>query len=235
MKISAIVPAWNAADTLHETLDSIAAQTVAPDEVIVVDDGSTDDTARVASRHPLNVKLIQTENRGHPAALNTGIAASTGEMIAMLDSDDLWEPEKTRLQLAVMENDPAIGVVVGHFSTFECPSIPPERFATLSYVKGGQPGYLGGCLLVRREWLAPEQFMFDEAMKTAHLIEWFRNVRVAGIVEQVILEIVMRRRIRPGTLGSRQAAGAETKMSQFVLEIARRAIEQKCNSRGGSA
>ena len=102
MKISAIVPAWNAADTLHETLDSIAAQTVAPDEVIVVDDGSTDDTARVASRHLLNVKLVQTENRGLPAALNTGIAASTGELIAILDSDDLWEPEKTRIQIAAM-------------------------------------------------------------------------------------------------------------------------------------
>ena len=235
MKISAIVPAWNAADTLHETLDSIAAQTVAPDEVIVVDDGSTDDTARIASRHLLNVKLIQTENRGLPAALNTGIAASTGELIAILDSDDLWEPEKTRIQIAAMENNPAIGVVVGHFSTFECPSIPPERFATLSYVKGGQPGYLGGCLLVRREWLAQEQFMFDETMKTAHLIEWFRMVRAAGIAEKVIPETVMRRRIRPGTLGSRQASGAETKMSRFVLEIARRALEQKRNCKGGSA
>lgn len=235
MKVSAIVPAWNAAETIRETLDSIASQTIAPDEVIVVDDGSTDDTAQVASGHPLNVKLVRTENRGLPSALNTGIAASTGDAIAILDSDDLWMPEKTRLQMVEMENDPAIGVVVGHFSTFECPSIPPERFATLSYVKGGQPGYLGGCLLVRREWLAQEQFMFDETMKTAHLIEWFRTVRAAGIAEKVIPESVMRRRIRPGTLGSRQASGAETKMSQFVLEIARRAIEQKRHSRGGSA
>ncbi len=235
MKVSAIVPAWNAAETLCETLDSIASQTVAPDEVIVVDDGSTDDTARIASGHPINARLVQTENCGLPSALNTGIATSTGDAIAILDSDDLWMPEKTRLQIAAMENDPAIDVVVGHFSTFECPSISPERFATLSYVKGGQPGYLGGCLLVRRRWLASEPFTFDETMKNAHLVEWFRTVRIAGIVEKVIPETVMKRRIRPGTLGSRQASGTEAKMSRFVLEIARRAIEQKRNSRNGSA
>ncbi|WP_108880278.1 glycosyltransferase [Anderseniella sp. Alg231-50] len=232
MKVSAIVAAWNAADTLHETLDSIAAQTVKPDEVIVVDDGSTDDTAKVVAEHPHKIQLIQTENRGVPSALNTGIAASTGDAIAILDADDLWEVDKTRLQIAALNSDPAIGVVVGHYDTFECPSIPPERFATLSYVKGGRPGYLNGCLLIRRRWVASEEFKFDETLRNAHLVEWFRNARVGGIVEKIIPETVMKRRIRPGTLGARKVSGAEDSMSPYVLEVARRAIAQKHKKRG---
>ncbi|MEM9470958.1 MAG: glycosyltransferase family A protein [Pseudomonadota bacterium] len=227
MKIQAVVPAWNAADTLAETLDSIAAQTVLPDEVIVVDDGSTDATAEIASSHPLDLKLIRTENRGLPSALNTGIAAGEGDAIAILDADDLWMPEKTALQKQVLLEQPEVDIVVGYFSTFECPSIAPERFKTLKYVKGGEPGYLGGCLLVRRKWLVAEEFRFDEQLKNAHLVDWFRKTRHAHAVEKVIPETVMRRRIRPGTLGSRTTATPDSKMSPFVLEVARRALQQK--------
>ncbi len=227
MKIQAVVPAWNAADTLAETLDSIAAQTVLPDEVIVVDDGSTDATAEIATSHPLDLKLVRTENHGLPSALNTGIAAGEGDAIAILDADDLWMPEKTALQKKVLLEQPEVDIVVGYFSTFECPSIAPERFNTLKYVKGGEPGYLGGCLLIRRRWLVTDEFRFDEHMKNAHLVDWFRKTRHAHAVEKVIPETVMRRRIRPGTLGSRTTATPDQKMSPFVLEIARRALEQK--------
>lgn len=235
MRVRAVVPAWNAADTLAETLDSIAAQTVRPDEIVVVDDGSTDATSEIASSHPLDLKLLRTENRGVPSALNTGIATGECDAIAILDADDLWLPEKTALQKKVLLEQPEVDIVVGHFSTFECPSIAPERFKTLKYVKGGQPGYLGGCLLIRRKRLRTDEFRFDEQLKTAHLVDWFRKIRHANAVEKIIPETVMRRRIRPGTLGSRTTAAPDSTMSPYFVEVARRALEQKRKLKDQSA
>src|SRR5690606_5731950 len=94
-KISVIIPAYNAANTVTETLDSVARQTRRPFEVIVVDDGSVDSTAEIvrsfANRLP-RLQIIGTPNGGVSRARNAGIAAATGDIIAPLDADDLWQP-----------------------------------------------------------------------------------------------------------------------------------------------
>jgi glycosyltransferase involved in cell wall biosynthesis len=102
--LSVIIPTYNRAELLLRALDSVFAQTRAPDEVIVVDDGSTDDTVSRISQLP--VTLICQENRGVSAARNAGIARASGEWIALLDSDDEWLPEKLEQQLAHIANHP---------------------------------------------------------------------------------------------------------------------------------
>ena len=92
MKTSVIVPAYNAAATISRTLDSILRQTHAPHEVLVIDDGSTDETADVARDHPLQCTVLSQENQGQGAARNAGLKVATGEFIAFLDSDDYWAP-----------------------------------------------------------------------------------------------------------------------------------------------
>jgi glycosyltransferase involved in cell wall biosynthesis len=96
--ISVIVPAYNAARFLPRCLQSIFAQTLQPAEVIVVDDGSTDNTASVAAR--LGARVIRHENGGVATARNLGIQSATSEWIALLDADDFWMPEKLQLQVA---------------------------------------------------------------------------------------------------------------------------------------
>lgn len=96
MKISVVVPAYNAAHFLPRCLNSVFSQTLQPAEVIVVDDGSQDDTAAVAER--LGAKVIRRPNGGLSAARNTGVQNSTSEWIALLDADDLWAPDKLRMQ-----------------------------------------------------------------------------------------------------------------------------------------
>lgn len=91
---SVIVPAYNAARTVPDTLASIGAQTFVDHEVIVVDDGSTDDTGEIVERllAPARGRVLHQANRGLPAARNAGIAAARGRWIALLDADDLWMP-----------------------------------------------------------------------------------------------------------------------------------------------
>ena len=98
--VSVVIPTYNRATLLRETLRSIFAQTVAPLEIIVVDDGSKDNTREECERLGPAIRYISQENKGLPAARNTGIVAARGEWVALCDSDDCWEPRKIELQLA---------------------------------------------------------------------------------------------------------------------------------------
>jgi glycosyltransferase involved in cell wall biosynthesis len=96
VKISVVIPAYNAAHFLPRCLESVFAQTLSPAEVIVVDDGSKDDTAATATK--LGATVVSRPNGGLSAARNTGIQHATGEWVGLLDADDRWSPEKLRAQ-----------------------------------------------------------------------------------------------------------------------------------------
>ncbi|MFD0987451.1 glycosyltransferase family 2 protein [Methyloligella solikamskensis] len=101
--ISAVIPAYNRARTIGRAIDSIVAQTRAVDEILIVDDASTDDLAAALEPYDETVRLVRHEkNRGASAARNTGIAEAKGDMIAFLDSDDVWTPEKIARQMDFM-------------------------------------------------------------------------------------------------------------------------------------
>jgi len=106
MKISVIIPSWNRAGRLAAALDSVCAQSVAPHEIIVVDDGSTDHTRELLARQYPDVRYIFQHNQGVSHARNTGITAATGDWIALLDSDDCWEPCKLERQQAAIHANP---------------------------------------------------------------------------------------------------------------------------------
>jgi glycosyltransferase involved in cell wall biosynthesis len=106
MKISVIIPTLNRADRLVTALDSVYAQSVSPHEVIVVDDGSTDATRERVSRYYTNVRYLFQQNKGVSSARNTGISAATGDWIALLDSDDRWEPCKLERQQQAIRANP---------------------------------------------------------------------------------------------------------------------------------
>lgn len=103
MLVSVIIPTYNRAASIVPAVESVLAQTYPEIEVIVVDDGSTDDTARVLESHLDRIVFIRQSNAGPSAARNTGIRASKGEIVAFLDSDDLWLPDKIARQVALIE------------------------------------------------------------------------------------------------------------------------------------
>lgn len=99
-QISVIIPSFNRAWTLAHAIDSVLAQTVAPKEIIVVDDGSTDHTSEVLAAYGDSIRVLVQPNKGVSSARNLGIRHSTGEFVALLDSDDQWKPEKLACQAA---------------------------------------------------------------------------------------------------------------------------------------
>ena len=112
--VSVVIPTFNRASVITRALESILLQTRPPDEILVVDDGSTDDTAeRVRAEFP-GVRLIEQENRGVSAARNAGIRAATGTWIALLDSDDEWLAEKLDRQLRAVAANIEVDTVLCH-------------------------------------------------------------------------------------------------------------------------
>lgn len=112
VKVSVIIPTYNYGRFLGEAIQSVLDQTLTDFELIVVDDGSTDNTKEVVSSFKdSRIKYIYQENCGVSAAQNTGIRASTGEYIAILGSDDKWFPENLELQVRMLDAHPDVGLV----------------------------------------------------------------------------------------------------------------------------
>lgn len=109
--ISAVIPVYNGELFLSETLDSVFAQTYASIEVIVVDDGSKDNSAEIVARYKPAIKYFWQENGGPGRARNAGIRAASGDYIAFLDHDDIWLPEKLEVQAEVASRHPESGII----------------------------------------------------------------------------------------------------------------------------
>jgi glycosyltransferase involved in cell wall biosynthesis len=113
--VSVVIPAYNAEAFLGETLDSVLAQTYPNLEVIVVDDGSTDATPQLLEKYSDRIRVLRQANAGQAAARNYGAREAHGELLAFLDSDDLWDPDKIARQVALLARFPtALAVYCDH-------------------------------------------------------------------------------------------------------------------------
>jgi glycosyltransferase involved in cell wall biosynthesis len=152
--ISVVIPCYNGAKYLRETLDSAVAQTLPPLEVIVVDDGSTDDSAAIAESYGPPVRVIRQSNQGESVARNRAISEAKGEWVAFLDADDLWLPEKLAEQAKLMT--PAVGAVcswtIDRYPGGREDHHPtrPEFFERCRIMEHGAPCHIS-TLVVRRD------------------------------------------------------------------------------------
>ena len=115
VSVSVVIPTFNCAAYLPEAIRSVLAQTHQASEIIVVDDGSTDDTAAVVAGLGNGVIYVRQANAGVAAARNTGVARATGSYVAFLDADDYWAPDKLETQLLVMDICPDVDLVCTDF------------------------------------------------------------------------------------------------------------------------
>jgi len=129
--VSAIVPCYNQGHFLSEAIESILNQTYPHYEIIVIDDGSTDDTSQVAARYA-NVRCIRKKNEGLSAARNTGLRASAGAYVVFLDADDKLLPEAFEAGVSCLNADPACALAYGHVRLVDSSGSPlpsPQQFS----------------------------------------------------------------------------------------------------------
>jgi glycosyltransferase involved in cell wall biosynthesis len=212
--VSVIVSVYNGGRFLAQALDSVFAQDYHPLEVIVVDDGSTDDTADVARSYP-EVHYIYQENQGVAVARNTGIAAARGDLIALQDADDLWVPGKLTLQVGHLRAHPEFYGNFGMWINFADGAPPAEGSAA-------GPDRVGLVTLVVRREVHDRVGIYDPAYRVGSDMDWFSRARDAGANILMLPDILLHRRIHDGNL-SRQMDARMTSM----LRMFRASIERK--------
>ena len=132
MKTSVVIPAHNCERTIRATIDSVLCQTAPPDEILVMDDGSTDNTASILNSYKPRITVFWQENGGVASARNTLCERAQGNLIAFLDSDDIWHPRYLAAQRELFRAYPtAVGFFTGHvnfrgYGPFEWNGTPPE-------------------------------------------------------------------------------------------------------------
>ena len=164
--VSVVIPAYNRAHLIGETLKSVLEQTYRPIEVIVVDDGSRDGTHEVVERFGDEVRCVRQKNAGVSAARNRGIAEATGEFIALLDSDDVWLPWKLEAQVAILHAYPDVGMVWTDMTAIsEDGTVLEDRYLRKMY--GAFQTVALDRILARADGWSPPQATLPEHVATA--------------------------------------------------------------------
>lgn len=196
-RVSVVMPVYNRAAYVAEAIESVLAQTLPPHELIVVDDGSTDDSVTVVERFAgPRLRVVRQENGGIGAARNHGLALVTGELVAFIDSDDLWEGDKLALQVEAMRRNEDVPLVFGHLVEFLTPE-RAEELRSLRVATDPVPGLCATTLLLRRD--AAERIgPFDEKLRVGEFIDWMARAKDLGLASRVLPEVVARRRVHGG-------------------------------------
>ena len=126
--VSVVIPTYNSAQFVGDAVKSVLEQTYSRHEIIVVDDGSTDNTKEVLQLFGERIQYIHQENRGPSAARNTGIRLAKGAYICFLDADDLWLPGKLEVQVSFMERHKDVGLVLSDHEEFDSTGVVLESF-----------------------------------------------------------------------------------------------------------
>ena len=187
--VSVIIPVYNGASFLARALASAFEQDYRPLEVIVVDDGSTDATARIAQGRP-EVRYFYQPNQGHGTAKNTGIEKSRGEFLAFLDADDWWASGKLRLQVDFLESHPQVGYVLSHMKIILEPGAEIPSGFKPELLQQPSPAFLPSALAVRREIMS-KVGVFDPSFRIGNDTDWFFRAQDMGIPRAVLPDVLL--------------------------------------------
>lgn len=208
LTVSVVVIAYNAARYLERALECVYSQSRLPDEVILVDDGSTDETRSIAAKYP-SVRYFYQENEGPSAARNRGAATAVGDVLAFLDVDDLWEAGKLQREVAILERDAAVDIVQGQIvdvadtDTFALGSnlrlkvlAEPYHFVNL------------GSLTIRKDSFT-KIGPFDVSRKENEDTDWFLRAWESGSIKELCNQVSLYYTIREDSLSGGGSATSQ--------------------------
>ena len=192
-EVTLLIPAFNAEKFIKESIGSIQNQTILPGEIIVINDGSTDNTSNILRSLKVNgLRVIEQNNQGVAAALNRGIAESRGEILAFLDSDDLWLPNKLETQLEVMRNH-QVDMVFALIENFLDLALDVDFSQKLEVNLKLFVGISKSTWIIRKESFLRVGF-FERKCKI-ELLDWYARAKDCGITEHIVNQVMVKRRI----------------------------------------
>ena len=218
--VDVIVPTFNSGGLLNESLDSVAAQTMRPQRIIVVDDGSTDDAVEPAVADRPNLTLLRQPNSGLAVACNNGVVESTAEAFIIFDHDDLLAPKAIETLAVAMNANRGVQLVHGMVHEFiDGRGGLPEGVRLEEQTLAAR---LGGCTLVRRElWDLVDGL--NPTLSHGVWIDWIDRATNVGAKTLNVPEIILHRRIH-----AKNFTGGEQEPTSY-LTVARAALARKRN------
>ena len=221
--VSVIVTVYNQKRYLAEAIRSVLDQDYHDVEIIVVDDGSTDHSAQ-AARAFEGVRVIRQNNRGYGAAVNTGVSAARGELIAFLDADDFWEPETLARRVDWFSDDQEFSITHGMLVEFVSPELEAPGVSRGRAVGEPVPGPVGGTMMIR---LADMKRVgpLDTTVRLGSMMDWLMRASKFGLQTRFHEEVLLHRRIHNDNLGMRErtARGDYVKVLKLALDRRRKA------------
>lgn len=198
--VSVIIAVYNGEKYIKSAIESVLQQTYLPIELLVVNDGSVDDTEVIVKKFGNILQYHSQSNRGQPSAVNCGVRAAKGSYISFLDADDLYMPDKTALQVTYLEEQTHMDFVFGYVEQFLSPELSLEEKNKWVCPSGISPGYLAVAGLFRKGCF-DRTGLFNEEQKIGVFIEWYMRAEEKGLKNGLILNQVTRRRIHEGNMG----------------------------------
>tara|TARA_A100001391_G_scaffold29931_2_gene16051 strand:+ start:110 stop:784 length:675 start_codon:yes stop_codon:yes gene_type:complete len=212
MEYSVVIPAYNAARTIAESIQSILNQSVKALEIVVVDDGSTDDTHHIARSQDACVTVITQSNQGPGAAMTRAMHRVHTPVIASLDADDVWLPNKMQHQLAFLEQHPTCAGCFGQL----------QHFGESVHSEIVTDGWTRTTMTIRREVFESVGEVIDPPGRRGELIDWIAKARESGFELTMIPKILAKRRVAAGTLSHQR-----NDQDRGYVHVARAALLRK--------
>lgn len=188
-KVSVIIPAYNGQRHIENAMQSILSQTRVPDEIIVIDDGSTDNTAEIVLRFGPRIKYVYKPNGGVASARNEGIRIAEGQYLAFLDQDDWWPNDMLALTLAKFEENKGLEVVMGLSQIEFEEGALPNRFGVDKSQLTAAHLLVGSAVFSRSSF--DRLGLFNENLPAANDVDWFNRAREAKLPTVVLPSITL--------------------------------------------
>jgi len=219
-EVSVIIPVYNGAKFLPEAIANVEAQAHPHLEIIVVDDGSTDDTAAVAASLGDRLRYLHHVNQGPAAARNQGLQAAQGEFVAFLDVDDQWPVGKLHHQLEAFTANPHLEIVNGYVQMLQA---VPQDFGKVTFLPCHQPvvSFNLGSAVFRRS-VFDKVGLFDASQIHSEDVDWFMHARELGVQMVVIEEVTLLYRKHDSNLTHDREANLKGFMQAVRKSIQRR-------------
>ena len=218
--VSTVIPCHDGERYVAEAIQSALAQACAPHEILVVDDGSADRSVEVVRGFGDAVRSLSLPRSGAARARNHGAALATGRYLAFLDADDLWTPDALPHLLAVLESDPATGMVFGKMEQFVSPELPPDS-RSFKFAPGAAQARMCGTVLMRREVFA-EVGELAADLASGEFIDWLARAQHRGVRTAAVDALVLRRRLHHWNHGV-----VRRDASQDYLRVVKAALERR--------